>query len=54
MLFLYKGFSNCKFLRKALEKSEEAVKTTEKVYNVTDTVISKLHFLYINWNYMTT
>ena len=47
--FLYKGFSHCQFPHKILQQSEEVVKTTENVYDITDTY----SLLYINWNYMT-
>ena len=47
MLSLYKGFSHCKFPHKILSQSEEVVKTTENVYNVTDTFSLFLNFSFI-------
>ena len=45
-LSLYKEFSHCKFPHKNLRQSEEFLKTTENVYDVTDTFLLFLNFTF--------
>ena len=45
-LSLYKEFSHCKFPHKNLQQSEEFLKTTENVYDVTDTFLLFLNFTF--------